>query len=204
MTTSRYGLCRETIMKDGHHWLDIFFGILVNPIKTFAVISNPDLYSPQLTALLSSMLVVIIAALADSCIAINSFVSAELILDVVSSLFSNLFFWLVLTIFARLLAAAMKVRISTRSCLIVSGWAFVPLMFKAPAACFSNVTILGDCLSLIISFWFLALVLFAFDSLLKLGKLKTLAFMLFLPPCLFFSYFIAMIFANKFIFDGFF
>jgi hypothetical protein len=190
--------------EDPHSWLDIFYGMLVSPIKTFAIISDPGLYSPQLAALLGSMLTVIISALADNCVAINSSSPDGLILDAISFTLADLFFWLILAIFARLLAAVIKVTVSMRTCLIVTGWAFVPLVFKAPAACFSNVTILGDILSLIVSIWFLVLVLFAFDSLLKLGRLKTLAFILFLPPCLFFSYFVAMIFANKFIFDGFF
>jgi hypothetical protein len=187
-----------------HHWLDIFFGLVVSPIKTFNFISNPVLYSPGLDALLGAMLIVIVAAAADSCVSINSFVTEELISEVTSSIVSDLFCWIVLATFARLLAAAMKVNTSIRSCLIVTGWSFVPLLLKAPAACFSNVTILGDILSMAVSFWFLALLLFAFDSLLKLGKLKTLAFVLLLPPCLFFSYLVAIVFANRFILDGFF
>ena len=190
--------------EDQPHWLDIFFGLLVSPIKTFKIISNPDLYLPQLSALLSSMLVVLIAGLADGCPTISSFGLDKLIPDVIASILSDLFFWLALAVLARILAAAMRVNISMRSCLIVTGWAFVPLVLKAPATCFSTVTILGDIFSLVVSLWFLVLVLFAFDSLLKLGKLKTLAFVLFLPPCLFFSYLVAIAFANKFIFDGFF
>jgi Yip1 domain len=186
------------------HWLDIFFGLLISPIKTFNAISNPDLYSPHMAALLGSMLVVIICALADSCMSVNHFSSDEWIPDVISLILFDLFFWLVLAVFARLLAAALKVTTSMRSCLIVMGWAFVPLILKAPAACFSNVTMLGDILSLVVSFWFLVLIAFAFDSLFKLGKLKTLAFVFFLPPCLFVSYFVTMALASKFIFDGFF
>jgi hypothetical protein len=186
--------------EDKYGWLDIFYHILVSPVKTFAIINSSRLYSSDFSAIIGAMLAVVVAALADS--GITSLSVDGLFLSFSGSVISDLFFWLTLAMFLRLLAAVMKINAPLRSCLRVTGWSFVPLVLKAPAACFSNVTILGDVLSLIISVWFLVLVLVAFDSLLKLGRLKTLVFILFLPPCLFFSYFVSMIFANKFIFDG--
>ena len=177
----------DTVLTQGPaSWLDICFGILVSPLKTLGVISNPELYAPRLSALIGSMLAVIITALSNSCVGMHSLGSSELAGNTIASILANLFFWLVLAIFLRLLAALINVQASIRSCLIVTGWAFLPLIFKASAACFSNVTPAGDLLSLGISIWFLILLVFAFDSLLKLGRLKTFAFMLFLPPCLFF------------------
>jgi hypothetical protein len=191
-------------LKNQHNWLDVFFGILVNPIKTFNFVSSPELYSTSLSALPGSMLAVITAAIADSCISLSSSAAEELISDFLLSVLVDLFAWFVLATFARLLAAVSNIKSSMRSCLIVTGWSFVPLIFKAPAACLSNVSIFGDVLSVVVSLWFIVLVLLSFDSLLKFGKLKTLAFVVVLPPCLFFSYVISIILANKFIIDGFF
>jgi len=186
------------------HWLDIFFGIFVNPIRTFNFISDPEIYSASLNALLGSMLAVLTAAVADSCVNLASSAADELISDFLLSVLVDLFAWFVIATFARLLAAVSNKNTSARSCLIVTGWSFIPLILKAPAACLSNVSIFGDFISVAISLWFIVLMLFSFDSLLKFGKLKTLAFVLVLPPCLFFSYVISIIFANKFIIDGFF
>lgn len=76
-----------------HHWLDIFYRLLVSPIKTFAIISNPVLYSSDFSAVLGAMLTVVIAALADSCVGITSFSLDGLISNAFLSLLSDLFFF---------------------------------------------------------------------------------------------------------------
>ncbi len=182
-------------------WLDIFYGMLISPIATLRIIGNPSAYMPHLAALLGTALIVIIAVGAESAVGADSLSIGALGLAAIGSIFSGLFFWLILTTFVRLLAALMGKEVSIRSCFIVTGWAFLPLLFKAPAACFSNVTIFGDVLSLIISGWFLILELFAFDSVLGLGRFKTLAFVLFLPVGLFFTYLLSVVFASIFVLD---
>lgn len=190
-------------------WLDNFLGMLFQPVETLNIMSNPGLLPPNSAELLGSMLIVIICALTNSCVYNSALLWAlrvntrmSLLLWLANAMFSImmiLFFWLALAVFIRLSAALIKSKVSLRACFLVTGWAFTPLIFKAPAACFSNVTELGEILSIVISVWFFVLVLFAFDSLLKFGRLKALAFMLLLPPCLFLCYCVCLIFASTFI-----
>lgn len=185
-------------------WLDIFYGILISPMETLKVIGDPSLYPPQLSALLGSLLIVVIAVGAESAVGANSSSIGALAISTFVFILTGLFLWLILAIFLRMLAALMAKEVSLRSCFIVTGWAYLPLLFKAPAACFSNVTIFGDIFSLIFSFWFLLLELFAFDTVLRLGRFKTLAFVLFLPACLFFTYLLSGALASLFVLDCFF
>jgi hypothetical protein len=184
--------------------IDIFYGMLMSPIETFKVLSHQ--YSAQLPSLVGPALIVTLAALADAATSFNSSSGAvsAMALSLFGSFIGKMFFWFVLVFFLRLLAAFLKEQTSIRICCLVTGWAFVPIIFKSITTCFSNATELGDILSWCLSIWFLLLQLFAFDSVLKLGRFKTLGVILILPPCLFFAYFICMIFAGVMLSDGFF
>lgn len=188
---------------DFFNWLELFYGILTSPRATLAQLSNRDLSPPGLAALFGAMLVVILSSLACSSNAIDSVSLTGVTGDIVALILGNLFCWAMLAIFVRLLATTKKIPLSLRTGFLVTGWAFVPLTLKAPIACINNVLPLTGAFSLLVSIWFLILELLAFNCLLALGKFKTLVFILFLPPCLFFSYLISMLFANKIIFDAF-
>ncbi len=184
--------------------IDVFYGILISPIKTFdALIST---HSAGISSLLGPVMIVFLAALAESTTGINSstIIASAIALNIFCSVIGKLFFWSVLIFFLFLLAAFLKQQASLRSHYLVTGWAFVPLVFKGVATCLSNATELGDTLSWCLSIWFLLLQLFAFDSVLKLGRFKTLGIILILPPCLFFAYFFSMLFAGLMISDAFF
>ena len=184
--------------------IDIFSGMLTSPIRILNVLSKPNLYTPGLIPILGAVLLVAISALAESTTgnysaSINSTATT---FHMLGSFIGMMFFWSVLAVFLRLLAALFKEQTSISSCFVVTGWAFVPLVFRAVATCFSHATVFGDIITWCISIWFLLLQLFAFDSVLQLGRFKTLGIILILPPCLFFAYFISMIFAGAIISDG--
>ncbi len=180
--------------------IDVFYGMLMSPIRTFNVLSTE--YPTRLSSLVVPILIVTLSALADA--NPSSITVPNIGFNMFGSLVGKMFFWFVLGLFLRLLAAFLKQPTSICSCYLVTGWAFVPLVFKAITTCFSNATEFGDVLSWCLSIWFLLLQLFAFDSVLKLGRFKTLGIILILPPCLFFAYFICMIFAGVMLSEGFF
>ena len=183
-------------------WIDIFHGMLISPIRTLNVLNSPNTYMPGFSALLGSGLMVILCALAKGFVGAYDSSPAQVAWNVSGSFLASIIFWLALALFVRLIAAFMRIETSTRCCFIATGWAFVPLIFKSIAACFTNATIFGDVLSGCLSLWFLVLQLFAFDSLLKLGRFKTLGIILILPPLLYFTYFISMIFVGALLCDG--
>ena len=183
--------------------VDIFYSMLLRPIQTLDIQSN--ISSTEKLSLVSPILIIIFTALSDISMSnySSSVTGTDIAMTVFASLFGKFFFWNVLSLFLYLLAALLKRPANLRACYAVTGWSFVPLLFKAVATCFSNATIFGDLLSCSLSIWFLVLELFAFDSVLRLGRIKTLGLVLILPPCLFFAYFISMIFAATLISNSF-
>ncbi len=183
-------------------WIDIFLGMLISPIRTLKTIGNPEIYTPGMSAIFGSAGMVTLCGMARTpgdayCSSLN-----EAWLSLIASVLVNVFFWLVIACFVRQIAALMKIPTSIRICLVVTGWAFFPLIFKAVATCFSHATLFGNLLSWCTSAWFLVLELFAFDSILKLGRFKTLGIVLIVPPFLYLTYFLSMVFAGLLITDG--
>ena len=197
----------ENLIVDGQKPLsaagiDIFYGMLTSPIQTFNMLSSP--IPASLSSLLNAVLIVVVAALAESSATshFSALTSSGIALNIIGSFLGKIFFWSALAIFLRLLAALFRQPTSVSTCYTVTGWAFLPLIFRAIASCFSNATAYGDIITLILSIWFLLLQLFAFDSVLKLGRFKTLGIILILPPCLFLAYFLSMLFAGAVISHG--
>jgi len=190
---------KQPILQTG---LDIFHGVIISPVKAFGMLSRS--YPSAPATLLSAVLVVSVSSLTDINVGneSSSISTFGIALSILGSFIGKIIFWSVLATFLRLLAALLKQETSIGSCFVVSGWAFTPLIFRAVANCFSNAIVFGDILSCCFAAWFLLLQLFAFDSILKLGRFKTLGVVLIVPPCLFFAYFIAMIFAGAMISDG--
>lgn len=183
--------------------IDVFSGMLISPIRTLNMLSTQP--SIELSSLIGPIFIVALAGLAEGTMSANFSSSALIIgLSLFGSVIERMCFWFVLILFLILLAAFLKQQISLRSCYLVTGWSFAPLIFEGITTCFSNATEFGGILSWCLSIWFLLLQLFAFDSVLRLGRLKTLGVVLILPPCLFFAYFISMLFAGVMISDGFF
>lgn len=182
-------------------WINIFRGMLIVPIKTLTALSTSEI-SDKTSVLLGGALIVVLSALSMAAPDAYSSSINGILLKLLGSIFSNLFFWTILAIYCRALAALLRVDTSIRYCFVVTGWAFAPLIFKSVAGCFSNATVFGDIISGCLSCWFLVLELFAFDAVLKLGRFKTLGILLILPPCLFVTYFISMMFAGIMLSNG--
>ncbi len=183
-------------------WIDIFYSMLLSPIRTLNVLSNPGLYTPGFSALLGAVLIVVLCALAKGSVGAYSSTVSELSYNIIGASTVTVLFWITLAVFLRLIAALMRVETSIRVCFLVTGWAFIPLVFKAVAGCFANATIFGDIFSSFLSAWFLLLELFAFDCVLKFGRFKTLGVVLIVPPLLYFTYFLFMIFVGVLLCDN--
>jgi hypothetical protein len=181
--------------------IDIFHGLIMSPAQILNTLSNSDSFGSA--QLMGAVVVVVGSALADiSMNSQSSITGTGLALSMLGSLIGKIIFWCVLAFFLRMLAVLLRQTTSISSCFMTTGWAFMPLLFMAVATCFSNATIFGDAISCCFAMWFLILELLAFDAVLKLGRFKTLGVILILPPCLFFAYFICMIFAGTLLSDG--
>lgn len=183
-----------------HSGIDIFSGVLTHPIATLEALATPDPSSAQMPMIIGAALIVFLSGLAESVGNISAPLYArDLILKALSSTFSLTFFWFTIALFLRLLATTLNQKTTMMRCFIVCGWAFLPLLFKGVAYCFSEFTVFGAVLSLSIAVWYFLLEIFAFDAILQLGRFKTVSIILILPPCLFFAYFFSLIFAGALI-----
>lgn len=173
-------------VKERIGWANIFYGMLIAPATTLNVLANPRLYVADTRSVLGALVTVFISSLIES--------SARSALDqqqstgtfVFTSVFGDLFNWLTLSVLLYALARCLKFETKFRSALIVTGWASVPLIFQAPAVCFAMAAnASAEFFMALPMIWYFALELLAYDSILKLGKIKTLGIVILLPPILF-------------------
>ncbi|PWT94511.1 MAG: hypothetical protein C5B53_12960 [Candidatus Melainabacteria bacterium] len=173
-------------VKERIGWTNIFYGMLIAPATTLNVLANPRLYGADARGVLGALATIFLSGLIES--------FAHSVLDqeqstglfVITSLFGDLFNWLTLAVLLYVLARCLKIETKFRSALIVTGWASVPLVFQAPIVCFAMAAKSSAEFFLALPMiWYFALELFAYDSILKLGKIKTLGIVILLPPILF-------------------
>jgi len=169
-------------------WADIFFAMLSEPEKTLAILADSSFFLPQASALFGTGLLVALASmisnLADA--ALES--TPPTLFELIGGLCGSFFFWFSLAVFLKLLAVWVRHESSLRTCAIVTGWAFLPLIFKAPFMCISMSQTFWGLLMVIPSYWFLILQMYAFDSVLKLGKLRMIVLAVAIPPLVVITY----------------
>ncbi len=161
-------------------WADIFFCVLFAPMKCFEALGDPLVYPVEKNALLGVSAAVWIAitfdAFAKSLLAggIDHF-------SVLGSTISSLFLWFTLAAFLCFLSSWTKGNVPYKTCLVTTGWAFIPLILKAPFVCLTLWTPLFGILLLSVTLWFLFLEVVAFDSVLRLGRMRTVTLMVAVP-----------------------
>jgi hypothetical protein len=167
-------------------WANIFYGMIVHPVTTLKVLVNPDIYKSNVAAFAGVLALVLITSV------IESFAQAVLnhqgavAMLVTMSLIGDLLCWLVFSVFLAILLYFVRREIKVGRAFIACGWAFVPLIFKAPiAACAVGSNLACSLLGAISTFWFILLQLFAYDALLKSGRWKTIALTMLAAPVFF-------------------
>jgi hypothetical protein len=163
-------------------WPNIFYGLLIAPATTLKVLANPHMYKADAYAVVGSLTTFCL------CAAIESFAQAALekenplVLAVGLSFAGDVITWLMLAIFLAVWARCLKCKTNFWSALVVTGWAFEPVIFKAPIVCYHAACHGCGMLLALPAIWFLILELLAFDAVLQLGKARMLAIILVAPP----------------------
>lgn len=168
-------------------WANIFYGILIAPATTLDVLANPLRYRADSKGVLGAISAVFLCALLEG-FAQSCFDTQPLALSVSITFVSDLVTWIMLAVFLAVWARCLKRETKFSSALVVTGWAFVPLIFKAPLACYVLASKSTMVFLLVLPvIWFFILELIAYDSILKMGKARTLGIVVLLPPILFFA-----------------
>lgn len=170
-------------------WLDIAYGILFAPGKTLEILGNASVYKTGNRAVAKAFLAFLLSTVvANFATAVPEPNRQSLAAFFIISTLMSLFTWLSLAVFLQVLCSLFNRPINKLSTLIVTGWAFLPLVFTAPISCF---VLASDCFrtfSIIPLAWFIYLQVLAFKSLLKLGKVTTLFLLIVVPPIVFFAF----------------
>jgi hypothetical protein len=169
-------------------WADIFFAILSEPRKTLAILADARAYVADKSAIFGAGLLVVlanmIAGIADGAMANN----VPTLMELFGAAISSIMLWLFLAFLLHVVSRWTSETTGKRNCLVTIGWAFLPLIFKAPALCFALPWLHSGWILALPNFWCFVLQMQAFDVILKLGKFKLITLMFLLPPLLIFAY----------------
>src|SRR5271156_3569753 len=118
-------------------WADIFFAVLSEPRKTLRVLADSSQYEPDRTALFAAGLMVVLSNVIGNLASKALAGSKPTLIEIVGGAFSAIFFWCALALILKFLAAWRRNTASWGNCLCATGWAFLPLILKAPIMCFA-------------------------------------------------------------------
>ncbi len=163
-------------------WADIFYAILSEPQKSLLMLADSSQYEPDKSAIFAAGLMVVLASTIGNLASKALEGATPALSEIVGSAFLSIVFWYALALLLKFFSSWRSNRISLGNCLIVTGWAFLPLIFKAPIMCFSLAAPLCNIFMIALDFWFCFLEIEAFDAVLKLGKLKMITLLVVLPP----------------------
>ncbi|MBU6450841.1 MAG: hypothetical protein KGS72_03615 [Cyanobacteria bacterium REEB67] len=184
---------REPEAKSGyknpfHLFADVFYGVLIAPRQTLAILADRAKFPPTFANLLLTFALVLFSVGLPAAMKASGNASApeESVLKSISFAFGNLFNWSILSLILYYLSIGLRPnRLTLGNAFIVTGWAFLPFSFFAPVACFKlalgNGFIFFACLPAI---WFLFLQWTAFQTALRVSNFKLLLIALVVPPVL--------------------
>jgi hypothetical protein len=167
-------------------WLDIAYGVLFVPGKTLEILSNPSIYKTGKPAFFRALFAFFLSGLTANAAKSMLMPDIRSLPDfVIFNTAMGLITWFALAIFLQFVARLLNRTVNNLTALIVTGWAFLPLIFIAPIGCLVLANIVFRLFLLVPCLWVSYLQILAFDSVLKLGKAKTLSLFVVVPPVIF-------------------
>lgn len=176
-------LNNTSLAKSGvQQWADVFYGVLVAPQQTMAVLADNSQYKSNGTALLMAGITVFSSVLLALIGACGGDFGATSQLCITICLIVGLQTWALLSLLlytiARIFSAS---SCSIGSAFVVTGWAFMPLYFVSPVKCLLNIPLVGILSFCALGAWILFLEYAACKSNLNLTNRKMLALAVAVP-----------------------
>ena len=166
-----------------NQWADIFYGLLVAPIRTIEVLTDDDALGATAKTVLGAAVMVLLANGISGCVdAANS--GARPTLPILISVeFQAIVMWLALSALVHIICGWVSKReVAFSTSLVGVGWAFMPLVFAAPMSCFRSFGIVYDLLAAIPILWMCYLQWLVFNHSLAIGSVRMFALLVLGPP----------------------
>lgn len=163
-------------------WADVFYGVLVAPQQTMAVLADNSLYKSDGAAFVCAALTVFTSSLLSIIGACGGDMSFKSQLCIVAGLFFAVANWTMLSsllyLIARIVSAPNK---NIGSAFVVVGWAYLPIYFINPIKCLSSVPVFGVLTVFALIGWMIFLECVAYKSVLNFNCKRTIALFIAVP-----------------------
>ncbi|HEY9787606.1 MAG TPA: YIP1 family protein [Candidatus Obscuribacterales bacterium] len=181
-------------------WTDVFFGVLVAPKETLTILSKEAKHEQGSRSLLKAAALVFIAVLLAALSKTGLELSTVDQMQLSFIIFSAILQWIFLGAFLFFLGKVMDVAgINFAASLVVTGWAYLPLVFLPTVRCLSIFPLIGGWLLFFVSLWMYSLEWHAFAALLELTHKRMALLALAVPfilSCLGWNWFFLSIFLS--------
>jgi len=182
-------------------WADVFYGVLVAPQQTMAVLADNAQYKSNGAALLMAGFTVFSSSLIALFGSAGGDFSATSQMCVAICLLIALQAWALLSLLLYAIARVFSSpHCSLGSAFVVTGWSFLPFYFVSPAKCLLNVPLVGILTFCAIGAWILFLEFASYKSVLNLSHRKMLALAVAVPALYKLSILSGLIFVAALIF----
>lgn len=182
-------------------WADVFYGVLVAPQQTMAVLADDSQYKSNGGALVMAGVTVFSSSLIALISSTGGDLSGNSQICVALCLVIGIQAWALSSILLYAIARIFKSpNRSLGSAFVVTGWAFLPFYFVSPAKCLLNIPLVGILTMCAIGAWVLSLDYAAYKSILGLSHRKMLALAVVVPALYKLSVLFGVIFVAALIF----
>lgn len=172
-------------------WSDLFMGILLHPFDTFRELdrlASDEHLIPDLTTKAFNM--VFLAAMIVGGVRIQTDDGFMSVMRILSTLTNCMMLWVILSMAMSSLSRVMNAQpVSWKKSLVLTGWAFAPVIFFAPVLCFKNA--IGPAVILfatVPTWWTMFLIYAGYKTGLNVTNTKLMVIAMVLPPMLFLVY----------------
>jgi hypothetical protein len=173
-----------------NQWADIFYGLLVAPIRTIEILTDDEALGATYKTVLGAAVMVLLANGISGCVdAATSGVRPDFAI-LFSVEFQAIVMWLALSALVHIICGWVSKReVAFSTSLVGVGWAFMPLVFAAPMSCFRTLGIVYNLLAAIPILWMCYLQWLVFNHSLAIGSVKMFALLVLGPPLFIITYF---------------
>ncbi|HEY9731439.1 MAG TPA: YIP1 family protein [Drouetiella sp.] len=172
-----------------NQWADIFYGLLVAPIRTIEILTDDEALGATYKTVLGAAVIVLLANGISGCVDAGTSGVRPTLPVLISAEFQGIVMWIALSALVHIICGWVSKRdVSFTTSLVGVGWAFMPLVFAAPLSCFRFLGIFYNLLAAIPILWMVYLQWLVFNHSLSIASVKMFALLVLGPPLFIITY----------------